>query len=324
MTILESSWQQATAAIQQAQRLLLLGHVNPDADALGSALGVGIALSKAGKNVVVSFGDDPFVVARSLQTLPGQDLLVPARDVQGPFDLVMSFDVASLERLGVLRTFAQDAPVFVCMDHHRSNSGMGSINLIDPSAEATAALAMDLLDRLGLELDKDSASCLYAGLSTDTGSFKFVSTTSHTHQRAARLLETGIEHHLIARAMYDDEPFDTVRLMGKALAAAELLSDGIVITAVSAQDRQAAGIGLEQMERVIDAVRITSEAEVAVVLKQDDSGVWLASVRSKGAIDVGAAMSGIGGGGHKYAAGATLSADYDKSRHTVLEALRRE
>ena len=321
MSVTESSWQQATAAIQQAQRLLLLGHVNPDADALGSALGVGIALKKAGKDVVVSFGDDPFVVARALRTLPGQDLLVPSRDVRGPFDVVMSFDVAAIERLGVLRVFADEAPVFICVDHHRSNVGMGSINIIDPGAEATAAMAMDLIERLGLPLDKESAACLYAGLSTDTGSFKFISTTSATHERAARLLATGIEHHLISRAMYDDEPFDTVRLIGKALVNAELLPQGIVITSISAQDRQAAGLGLEQIERIIDSIRITSEAEVAVVLKQDDAGVWLASVRSKGAIDVGAAMSSIGGGGHKYAAGATLGADYEKSRRTVLEAI---
>lgn len=322
MSVTESSWQQATAAIQQAQRLLLLAHVNPDADALGSALGMGLALKGAGKDVVVSFGDDPFVVARALRTLPGQELLVPSKDVRGPFDVVMSFDVASMERLGILRTFAQEAPTFICCDHHRSNAGMGDINIIDPGAEATASLALDLIDRLGLVLDKDCASCLYAGLSTDTGSFKFASTTPATHERAARLLATGIEHHLISRAMYDDEPFETVRLMGKALMNAELLPEGIVITAISAKDRHDAGLGLEQMERVIDAVRITHEADIAVVLKQDDAGVWLASVRSKGAVDVGAAMSSIGGGGHQYAAGVTLGADYDKSRRTVLEALR--
>lgn len=323
MSATESNWQQVTAAIQSAQRLLLLGHVNPDPDALGSALGVGIALRDAGKDVVVSFGDDPFVVAAALKSLPGQDLLVPAKEVTGNFDVVISFDVASVERLGILRTIALDAPVFICIDHHRSNIGMGTINVIDPAAEATAAMAMDLLDHLGLALSKDCAACLYAGLSTDTGSFKFVSTTPQTHRRAARLLETGIEHHLIARAMYDDEPFGAVQVMGQALAQAQLLPEGIVITAITAAQRQSAGLGLEQMERVIDSLRITSEAEVAVVLKQDDAGIWLASVRSKGAVDVGAAMSSIGGGGHNYAAGATLGADYDKSRSAVLEALRR-
>ena len=329
MSVPESVWQQAAAAIQSSQRLLLLGHINPDADALGSALGIGIALHNAGKDVVVSFGDKPFVVARSLKTLPGQHLVVASDAVAGPFDVVISFDVASKARLGILEHFADEAPIFICIDHHRSNGGMGTIDIIDPDAEATAAMAMDLLDYLGLPLDKESASCLYAGLSTDTGSFKFVSATAHTHERAARLLEVGIEHHLIARAMYDDEPYINVRLVGQALAKAQLLPEaangrGVVMTSVSAQERADAGLGLEEIERIIDALRIVTEAEVAIVLKQDDAGIWLASTRSKGAVDVGAAMSSIGGGGHMYAAGVTLGPDFDTARATILEALTRD
>jgi bifunctional oligoribonuclease and PAP phosphatase NrnA len=327
-TVDPRKWDALVEGLRGSSRTLLLGHISPDADALGSALAVGIALRDSGHDVTVSFGDDPFVLSRALRSLPGQDLIVPAVDIHGPFDVVVSFDAASVERLGVLEPLTRGAALFACLDHHASNHGMAQINIIDIDAPATAVLALELIDRLGLPLTQDVAAALYAGLSTDTGSFRFISTTSDTHRVAARLLETGMQHHLVARAMYDDEDFSSVRLLGSALARAALDPEalrglGVVWTFVTAEERHAAGAGLEQVERVIDQLRITSEAEVAVVLKQGDDLLWRASVRSKGSIDVGAAMASIAGGGHQYAAGATLDGDLDAATREVLTALEK-
>jgi bifunctional oligoribonuclease and PAP phosphatase NrnA len=328
MTPTAQDWDQLVTGLRGSARTLLLAHVNPDADALGSALAVGMSLRDAGHDITVSFGDDPFVLAKPLASLPGLDLLVPGSAVTGRFDAVVSFDVASVERLGVLESHATQAPFFACVDHHESNDGIAHVNVIDPKAPATAVLALELIDRLGLPLSTDAASALYAGLSTDTGSFRFIATSADTHRVAARLLEAGIAHHLISRAMYDDEDFEAVRLLGIALGraaldAAALDGLGIVSTHVTMQERVSAGVGLEQIERVIDVLRITSEAEVAVVLKQADDGSWRASVRSKGAVDAGAAMVAIGGGGHRYAAGATLGVDLAAAMTDVLTALEK-
>jgi bifunctional oligoribonuclease and PAP phosphatase NrnA len=321
-----AEWDDLVRALRNSSRTLLLGHVSPDADALGSALAVGLALSAIGRDVTVSFGDDPFILSRALRSLPGQELIVPAVDVHGPFDVVVSFDSASMQRLGVLAPVARSAGVFACVDHHASNDGMAAINIIDVDAPATAVLALELIDRLDLPVTKEVAAALYAGLSTDTGSFRFSSTTPQTHLVAARLLATGMEHHLVARAMYDDEEFTSVRLVGIGLARAQLERGalggaGVVLTHISADERHDAGAGLEQVERVIDQLRITSEADVAIVLKQGDDLLWRASVRSKGAVDVGAAMSSLGGGGHRFAAGATLGQDREAAAHDVLNAL---
>lgn len=320
-------WDEALAQITRASRVVLLAHRAPDADALGSALALGLALESRGCDVQVSFGDDPFVVPRALTSLPGQHLIVPPSQVMATPDLVVSLDASSMERLGVVADRIQQAPLIV-LDHHPSNPGFGQINLIDPAAEATAVLVLDLLDRMGVDLTASMAHALYAGLITDTGSFRYSATTPGTHARAARLLATGIRHDAIARTMFDDEPFAVMRLMGHALADMTLDRHalggrGIAWTAIDAQMRGSVGVSVVELERIIDLVRTTSEAEVAIAYKQDDDGSWRVSTRSRGAVDVGRAMTSLGGGGHGMAAGVTLSGTRDAVHAQVLDALER-
>ena len=315
-------WSSAIAALTGGGQVLLIAHVSPDADALGSALAVGLALRARGTSVEVSFGDDPFVLPRSLEGLPGQELLVPASKVSAP-EVVASFDASSLDRLGVLGPVADAAPTFIAVDHHVSYTGFARTHLVDVSAPATAVLALDLVDRLGVELTSEIAAALYAGLVTDTGSFRFSATTPATHQVAARLLATGIRHDLIARRIYDDEPFGVLRMMGGALDRAVLEERsvgglGMVWTVVTRADRENFALPLDATERVIDVLRIANEAEVAVVLKEDDSGKWRVSTRSKGRVDVGAICLGLAGGGHRYAAGYTATG----GASSVLSELR--
>ena len=305
----EVDWDTTVAALTSGRPVLLLAHVSPDADALGSALAVGLALETLGVDVAVSFGDDPFVLPRVLRTLPGQHLMVAPSDLTSR-PVVVSFDVSSIERLGVLRPVAEAAEVFVAVDHHTSYTAFAQTHVVDVRAPATAVLALDLLDRLGVPLDATMAVPIYAGLVTDTGSFKFSATTSATHQMAARLLATGMRHDVVARHIYDDEPFGALRLLGAALDRSVLEESaagglGLVWTVVSDVDRAAFALPLDAVERVIDVLRIATEAEVACVLKQDDTGAWRVSMRSKGRIDVAAVATALGGGGHLFAAGFT-------------------
>lgn len=320
-----AAWDAAVALLTQAQRVLLLAHRSPDADALGSALALGMALESRGAEVTVSFGDDPFVIPRALRTLPGQHLIVSPQDIAGTFDAVVSLDASSVERLGVLADRVSH-PSLLVIDHHPSNPGFGSINLIDPALEATAVIVLALLDRMGVQLTEPVAHALYAGLITDTGSFRYQATTPQTHGMAARLLSTGIRHDAIARTMFDDEPFAVMRLMGAAVAdmrlePAAVGGRGLVWTAIDAVSRQFAGVAVIELERIIDLVRTTSEADVAVAYKQEDDGSWRVSTRSRGGVDVGQAMAALGGGGHRMAAGVTLAGSLEQVHHAVVTAL---
>ena len=324
--IAAAEWDRALAAIGSARSLLLLGHVSPDGDALGSALGAGLALASlpGERRIEVSFGDDPFVVPANLSWMPGAEMLVPAVEVSPDPEVVLTFDASSIDRLGLLRPVAEHAPVLIGVDHHRSYDGFAHVALVDVHAPATAVVVADLLDRLGLDLDADVAACLYTGLITDTGSFRYAGTTASTHALAGRLLDTGIAFDEIAREVFDAVPFGYLGVLATALGRCRLEADdvdghGLVWTSVSAADRAPDQIAFDLVEPIIDVVRKASEAEVAMVVKEDDLGDLRVSLRSKGAADVSIVATTLGGGGHRYAAGFT-SASRDVG--DVVEAVR--
>ena len=316
-------WNGAVAAINSAQSVLLIAHVSPDADALGSALAIGLALEKLGKSVQVSVGEPGFAVPESLAVLPGKHLVVAPEQLTA-VDLVISCDTSSGERLGVLADVMHDAPVSIAIDHHPSFTGFGTLHLIDPQAVATAELALELIDLLGVQLDVEMASALYAGLATDTGSFRFNSTSTHTFQVATRLMSVGIDHAGLSLALFDTESLSALRMMGDAINRAVLVPQvlhgrGLVYTSIGIDQRN--GLTELAMERVVDVLRRTQEAEVACVFKQGDDGIWKGSLRSRTSFDVGAVATTLGGGGHAYAAGYTGHDDLQQMIHELTEAL---
>ncbi|GIH68738.1 DHH family phosphoesterase [Sphaerimonospora thailandensis] len=307
-TVGEASWDRVIELVRGADSVALACHVSPDGDALGSMLGFGLALARTGKRVVASFGDRCFTVPRLLRFLPGQELLVEPATYPAEPALMITFDASTVERLGLLAPSAGRAGELVVIDHHVSNTRFGSLHLIDPSAAATAVLTEELIHRLALPVGRDVATCLYTGLVTDTGSFRYSATTPAVHAMAGRLITAGLRPDEIARELYDRSPFAYLRVLGAALGRVTLersaaAGHGLVWTYVTRADRVLGGLPYDEVEGVIDVVRRVDEADVAVVLKEDDEGVWNVSTRSKGAVDVGRACAELGGGGHSRAAG---------------------
>ena len=303
-----ADWSILVDRLCSANEVVCVAHVSPDGDALGSAMAAGLALRALGVESFVSFDEDPFMLPGSLAWLPGQEILRSPAELPSAPDVVVSFDASDLARLGALGGLGEQAAFFCAVDHHRSYTGFGDVSIVDVTAPATAVLALELVDRLGVELTRDIAECIYTGLTTDTGSFRFAGTSADTHRLAARLHEAGIAHDEIARAVFDTAPFAAVQLLGKAIGNAMLLPQaagglGIAWTHISKADRRALGLSLDAAEPVIDTIRATSEAEVAIVFKEGDDGVWRVSSRSKGRVDVGLVCSQFGGGGHRFAAG---------------------
>lgn len=308
-----ADWARAVGALRRAGQICLACHVRPDGDALGSMLAVSQALRacRPGAAIVASYGDQPFQVPAMLSFLPGLELLSPPTAVPAEPELMITFDVSSVDRLGVLAAQAERSTELIVLDHHPSNPRFGTINLIDPGAAATAVLAARLIDLLGVPLSAPIATGLYTGLVTDTGSFRF-STTPQVHRLAASLLDTGIDPAAIADALWDRKPFGYLRVLSAALGRAvlepaEAGGHGLAWTTVTRADRAPDGLSFEVSEPVVDAVRSTGEADVAIVFKESDDGVWHVSARSKGQADVGRACQAMGGGGHRQAAGFSTS-----------------
>lgn len=324
------SWDDAVRLLKEHNEVDLVCHVSPDGDALGSMLALGIALRDRGATVRASWGNEPFAVPIPYRGLPGLDLLVPADQIPAAPELLVTFDTGSVDRLGSLADRVSASEEVLVIDHHASNTRFGTLNVVDTAAASTASMVVELVDRLGLPLTAEVAACAYTGLVTDTGSFKYAATTPEVHALAGRLLATGIRHDLISRDIWDTASFGYVKLLGLVCARAVLEADevgglGLVWTAVGVEDLERYGLALSDVEGVIDVVRTTREAEVAVVVKTDpDDGLLKVSTRSKGAVDVGAVCVGLGGGGHRFAAGFTshesLSATMDRLRQALSGA----
>jgi bifunctional oligoribonuclease and PAP phosphatase NrnA len=311
---IEAEWARAVQALDAASEICLACHIRPDADALGSMLAVAHALraraASSRPRIIASFGDVPFEIPAILRFLPGAELLTPPDAYPQRPQVMMTFDAASADRLGLLQASASAAAELIVLDHHASNTGFGTVHLVDPDAAATAVLAHELIGRLGVEISRDIALGLYAGLITDTGSFKYSTTSPRVHEMAARLLATGIDPESVARELWERAPFGFLGLLSAALGRAVLEPDdgcghSLVWTTVTRADRAAGRLSLDVAESVIDVVRRAEEAEVAVVLKESDDGLWQVSARSKGRVDVGRACVALGGGGHSRAAGFT-------------------
>ncbi|MGC4932641.1 DHH family phosphoesterase [Gordonia sp. DT30] len=280
----------------------ILCHIRPDADTIGSGLALGLALDRLGMEVEVAHpGPESLPVA--LAELPGHKLLVDGVAVRG-HDLVVSVDAASEERLGELEPRFASADTTVVIDHHVSNSGFGDLDFIDADADCTAVLVLRVLDDLGVDLDEDIATCLYAGLTTDTGSFRWARPDSF--RVAARLLDAGVDSRTWSRRLLDTHPFGWLSMVSTILGTAQLDrsacgGEGLVYAVV---DHQAlAGMSWEESESVIDIVRTTAEAEVAAVFKEITAGRWTVSLRSKSTVDLVPIAQAHGGGGHRQSSG---------------------
>ena len=327
MSVAEVDWAAAKALLADRDEVVLACHVGPDGDALGSMLALGLALRGRGTRVVASWGSEPFEVPHTYSFLPGLDLLVPADRVPAAPDLLVTLDTGSEDRLGTLADRVPAAREVLVVDHHASNTLYGTAHLVDEGAAATAVVVAELLDRLGLPLTQEVAVPLYTGLVTDTGSFRHPSTTPEVHRLAARLLATGIRHDLISRAIWDTQPFAYTQLLGDVCSRARLEPDaagglGLVWTFVEAEDLASRGLALSDVEGVIDVLRTAVEAEVAVVVEVDPvDGLYKVSARCKGAVDLGAVCTALGGGGHRFAAGFTSYEDGPTTLATFRAAL---
>lgn len=316
------SIEQIADVLRGADSVLLVAHVNPDADALGSTLATAIALETLRVPVRVTFPDDPFELPAGLRFLPRQDLLVDPALARA--DVVMSMDASSPDRIGRLLPIGQAAAQFMAIDHHASFVPFAGINVCDAGQPATGMLALDLIDALGVALTQDIATCLYAAISSDTGSFRYPATTPGAMRAAARLMDTGIDFAAIAKAMFDTKSRQFIALQSAVMADLDVRTVAgytVAIAQVPAQARQERGIGFTEVEALIDAVRTVADVDVAVVLKEDDHGSWRVSSRSAGVADVGAVCTQVGGGGHRLAAGFTGSDDAQETLNRFLGAL---
>lgn len=306
--------------LSAAESVAVIGHLNPDADTIGAGLGLALILRRRGVAVEVSFAGCPDQLPSSLRTLPGVELLVSPESLRRNVDVVATVDVSSADRLGSLQDLA--AGELLVIDHHASNQLFGAANFVDVTADSTTMMVAELLDVWGEPIDAEVAHCLYAGLATDTGSFRWAS--ARGYRLAARLVDLGADAAAITRAVLDTHPFAWQSMLARVLGSARLLPDaaggrGLVYAVVGYAECSAARA--EDVESVIDIVRTADQAEVAAVFKEFEPRRWAVSLRAKSAVDLTGVAGGFGGGGHRLVAGYTTCGSVDQALAALLDAL---
>ncbi len=290
--------QEAFSLIQKSNSIVFATHINPDADTLGSALGLMHSLSHTNKVFTLyNTGSAP----ASLNFLPGIEKLT--NEFPTNAELVIAFDCGDKSRLGL----KEGNYKIINIDHHASNPLYGDKNIVDPTAASTASVVLEFLRAIGLAPTKEAAICLYAALASDTGFFKYDSVDKRAFLDAAYLVECGADPSAIAVAMTEREPLSKIRLQADILSTLRLeaggkmaclfMTDGMLKKAGAKQDE---ADGVAEMARSIDGV------DISLFLREQEDGYIRGSLRSKYEIDVNKIAKLFGGGGHIKAAGFTV------------------
>ena len=310
----------AVAAIGASQTIVLACHVNPDGDALGSLLGLALALIPLGKDLVCLSQDG---VPDILRFLPGAEMVVTTTDVPA-FDLALVADSGELARVGeTVKPIVARARCVVDIDHHVTAGAFGDIRVLDAQAASTAEIIYALLQTLGVSVTPDIATCLFTGIITDTGSFRFQNVTPNTLRVAAKLLEAGAPPAHISEHVFENRTFAATRLLGSALASLSQTPDGRIIwTHITAQGFRSLGATDQDTEGVVNYVRGVRGAEVGILFREMETGPIRVSLRSRESVNVAEIAARFGGGGHRMASGCTLNVPLAEAEQAVVHAVQ--
>jgi phosphoesterase RecJ-like protein len=314
--------QQIAGLLRQHQRFLILSHYRPDGDAIGSQLALAILLKNLGKHVE-AWNDDG--VPAKLRFLPHSDLIGTPPDQPRDFDVVIAIDTSTWQRVGSAAEKIGRRKQFVNIDHHVSNERFADINWVVPDAPAAGQIVYGLIRDGGFELTRDIATCLFAAISTDTGSFSFANTTAASLRVAAELVETGINVGEISRHVYESYPWARLQLLQLALADLKLVCDGRVAYFWITKDMlEKSGAQREDTEGLIDYARSIEGVWVAALFEElPEPDTVRISLRSKHpALDVNAIARRFGGGGHREASGARIQGETREVERRVLDVIR--
>ncbi len=309
-------------AIRRNQRFLISSHVNPEGDALGSALALASLLTRLGKQVTLGQEGG---IPENLSFFPkvAPVLVRPKSDFQA--DCAITTDVPVLSRLGIMEPFVCRMPLVICIDHHVSNQRFGHINWVDPKAAAVGEMIYRLYEAFGLEPTQREALCMYVSIVTDTGSFRYINTTPEVLQIAARLVAKGVSPLKVAQALYEAHSLGDIRFLGEVLNDVQhTLDEKVVWLEIPRSTFRRAKPSEEVLDELVNFPRSVRTAEVAMVLREtDQSGTIRVNLRSKGRVNVDLIARHFGGGGHPAASGCTIPGTLAQVRGKLLTQIRK-
>lgn len=314
VAVYETVGQRAWELIAKADRILVVTHIAPDGDAIGSLLALGRILRQLGKTDVTLTCDDG--VPDKLAFLPGATAVVTS--VSGSFDLVIVVDCSDAGRGGgVFRAAVAGRPHVINIDHHITNTGFGDVNIVQPDTAATTEILFLLAAAWGVTLDKDTAQCLLTGLVTDTLCFRTANATAGVMRIATDLMQAGADLSYITSRTVKRRSYDAICYWGTLLQSIDL-DDRVVSVRASANDHPVTGDA-----SVVTLLITAEEADMAVSFVETDDGQVEVSLRAKPGFDVAQIAYKLHGGGHSAAAGCTVDGSLDQVVDQVLAMMKK-
>ncbi|MBR4442597.1 MAG: DHH family phosphoesterase [Clostridia bacterium] len=300
-------------------RAAILTHLHPDGDALGASLALALALRATGKEAFVCCQDG---APDFLSMLPTDGLLfLPEAAPYAP-ETVVCVDCGALNRFGRASSLLRPGLPLACVDHHETNDIAASPSFDDPNAAAAGELVAEIVDALGVPLDRELALCLYVAVSTDTGNFSFDCTTPESLALTARCLRTGLDLSELNYALFRRRTMPRTKLLGRALNGIEFSEGGrLSLMRVRQSDFAECGAGMADTEAIVNFGIDTAGVEIAVLAVELANGAKF-SLRSRGGVNVASLLAPLGGGGHAKAAGVTLETGFDEAVEAVMSAAR--
>lgn len=307
--------------VKKSNSIAVLAHVNPDGDSIGSILGLGLALKKVHSNIDILSSDD---FPGKFMFLPGAHHVVAPKTCIKDYDLVFVLDCGDAGRLGDNKLILGKSTV-VNIDHHISNNSFGDINIVDAGASSTCEIVYRIIkEDLSIQVDKDIATCLYTGIVSDTGSFRYDSTSPYTLRHAAELMELGADTAEISMQLYHCNSLNSVRFLAAALKELEIFLNGsVAFITIRLEDIAAYNVRQEEMEGLVNYCRDIEGVEVAVSLRELEDSSTKVSFRGKSNFDVNQLAGIFGGGGHKKASGATISMKPSAAKELILKEIQK-
>lgn len=306
--------------LRTQDRFLVVTHINPDGDAVGSLLGMALALSEMGKQSWAFAAHRPPSTYDFLQ--PDGVLVTDPASVRPEPEWIISVDAAEEGRIsGDLKPFRNKARL-INIDHHITNPGFGDLNMVRPDATSSAELVHGLLKEIGYTPSPLVGKCLYTGLVTDTGGFRFPGVNSRTLLVGAELLDSGFDLQEVTLALYEDYPVSRLYLERLMLERIEVLLDGrVMVSTLYDEDFLKLHAHRSETEDLVNRLRETKGVEVGILLTEQPDGSTRVSLRSKGLVDVSAVAKSMGGGGHHNAAGIKTPLTVDEIKRELLQSI---
>lgn len=306
--------------IESAKDIVIMGHINPDGDAIGAGLALTLALEKKYPEKRIDFILQDSI-PNNIKFLRKIDKIKSRDFIRKSYDLAIFVDSATLDRVGEVGKIAEKI-YKINIDHHISNSKYGDLNIVDGYISSTSELLYGIIKGMKIELDKDMAEALYLGLINDTGNFTHSNVTENTFKVAAELLKLGVNNNKIVTEFFKTKSYQRIKILGKALSEMKFNKEKkLVYFYLPYSFLQEIKGTKDDTEGIVEEMLNLSESEVSLFLREDENGKIKGSMRSKRDKDVNKIANIFGGGGHIKAAGFTTDICADKIIEIVLENL---